>query len=1038
MGKPSAVFAQEPDASSIVGEHSLAGQPEADTQLRRYIPKELQTKLNSALASGQMVGERRVVTMLFCDVQGSTSAAEQMDPEEWSEIIDGAFEYMIRPVYRYEGMVARLMGDAILAFFGAPIAHEDDPQRAILAGLDIVAGIQPYRKQIRERFGLDFDVRVGINTGLVVVGAVGSDLRMEYTALGDAINLASRMEQAAQPGTVLVAQDTYKLAKSWFEFEELGPVEVKGKNEPVLAYRVLSRKAQTGFQRGIEGLHADIVGRQAELQLLKDILAGLKQGVGRILCMIGEAGLGKSRLVHEARKIYLEEIELPSSSWIETLSLSYENSQAYGLFQRLIRQATGITDKDSPPAVREKLAALTPDSPEGRLSPGIRVFEVLFGLENSNGGLPLEGETFKRELLEAVQAWWRNRFQGNPTVLVFDDIHWADSASIELLLQLLPITAEMPLVLLCVMREERQAPAWSIKTTADEEYHHRFTEMVLHPLSKDESNELLNRLLSFPDLPDPLRENILAKSDGNPYYIEEVVRTLIEHGVLTSETQGIDGKTVRVWRATREGTDFDIPNNLQSLLSSRLDRLEESTRNTLQMASVIGRTFYYRVLQAVDETTQELDKRVGVLLRMEMIREAARMPEVEYAFRNPLTQEAVYQTILLKRRRHFHKRVGEAIETLYSDRLERMHSLLAHHFALAGMREKAIEYSRKASQQAVALFAYEDAVQNLRTALHFIEPGKMVETHRILLEEMGDIYRLLRDGENAITSYQQALDLAGDASDEEKSAVLRLHRKVLQVVTDKKWAVSLEYLQKMDGIRQASREILVNNLPTSSSELAGAETVRALVALSTDAWRIENPPDWETAHQFAQAAVQMASQLDNPVDESQALGALANVLDGRSLLREHLDVAQQRLALLPSFDRTDFLESIEAMRCVGAAHMYVGEYDQALTILREAEELAEQAHVVDQQVNTIGLHAQCWFRLDRWDDVLALEEKWRDLERRFSRERIGETCFNTALRASIFALRGQSDRANAYTEEAFDFMVAVSGQPDVWQRNQFY
>ena len=234
-----------------------------NSELRRYIPEELMKKLQAARDQGGMIGERRVVTMLFCDLKGSTAAAEQLDPEDWTEIMNGAFARNDQAGLSIRGTIARLMGDALLAFFGAPIAHEDDPRRAILAGLDIVEAIKPYREQIRERYDVDFDVRIGINTGLVVVGAVGSDLRMEYSALGDAINLAARMEQTAQPGTVQVAHDTYKLVKNLFEFRSLGGMEVKGKSEPVLAYQALSRKFELGQHAcGIEGLHATMVGRE--------------------------------------------------------------------------------------------------------------------------------------------------------------------------------------------------------------------------------------------------------------------------------------------------------------------------------------------------------------------------------------------------------------------------------------------------------------------------------------------------------------------------------------------------------------------------------------------------------------------------------------------------------------------------------------------------------------------------------------------------------------------------------------------------------
>jgi class 3 adenylate cyclase len=289
-------------------------EPSADV-LQRYIPRGLMAKLEAARDSGLMEGERKIVTILFCDVKGSTAAASTLDPEEWSEIINGAFEHMIEPIYRYEGTVARLMGDGLLAFFGAPIAHEDDPQRAVLAGLDILEAIGRYRQEIVRRWGLQFDVRVGINTGLVVVGAVGSDLRMEYTALGDAINLAARMEQTAEPGTIQVAEATYKLAAPLFDFEVVKGLQVKGKVEPIRAYRALGTKAEPGRLRGIDNLEAPLVGRQEQLEVLSMAVGELCQGAGQIISVMGEAGLGKSRLIAEERQILDADPILDARPW---------------------------------------------------------------------------------------------------------------------------------------------------------------------------------------------------------------------------------------------------------------------------------------------------------------------------------------------------------------------------------------------------------------------------------------------------------------------------------------------------------------------------------------------------------------------------------------------------------------------------------------------------------------------------------------------------------------------------------------------------
>jgi class 3 adenylate cyclase/predicted ATPase len=1046
-----------------------AAQPQAESQPSARIPAELQRKLETARLRGEMVGERRIVTILFCDVAGSTALAEGLDPEEYTELMNGAFNYMIEPVYRYEGTLARLMGDAILAFFGAPLSHEDDPQRAVLAGLDIVAGIGPYCQQVKQRWGVEFNVRVGINTGLVVVGAVGSDLKVEYSALGDAINLAARMEQAAAPGTVQVAHETYRLVSDLFEFEALGSLAVKGKSEPVATWRVLGRKEQAVRRRGIQGLHAEMVGRQAELAALGQVLADLSHGVGRIVCVLGEAGLGKSRLVAEAHRAHSAAAGA-SVQWFETSSLSYETQQAYGLFQRLIRRVCGLGYNEPAARLQQALQGLAGELPPEQGRAALPVFSALFGLDGAAGPQPpLEGEAFRRALLEAMQAWWRSRFGRQPTVLVFDDMHWSDASSVGLLLDLLPLTGELPLVVLCALRAERQSPAWRVKTTADETHHHRYLEQSLSPLSNLESNELISRLLAVAELPEALRASIIEKSGGNPFFIEEVVRALIDSGaVVAEERPAPGGGRQRVWRASNREADIAIPTSLQSLLASRMDRLEEGTRGTLQVASVIGRSFYRRVLQAVDEASSQLDQHLSTLLQLEMIHETARLPEVEYAFRNPLTQEAVYETILLKRRRLFHQRVAEAIEALYADRLEGMLGLLAHHYTLAGQPERAIGYLRQAAGRALALYAYDDALANLRAALALAPPGERDDERRGLLEGLGDVHRLLRDGAQAIDHYEQALALAAEAattggatrSDDFSRPTARgeaaeapaagaapgvyftrprLHRKIVEVVSEIKWAVSLDQMQQAGLSRQQSRAELEAALPALQAAGPNPEAVRALVALSTDAWRIEDPPDREAAQRYAEAAVRLAEQLhDSPADYALALGALATVLDGRSLLRQHLEVAQQRLALCHAANAEDVRERIEALRGAGAANMYVGEYRRGLPYLQEAEQLAAEARVVEQQANALGLQAQCWFRLDRWAEVFEVEQRWRALEASYPRERVGEMCFFVALSASAHALRGDMAQAEAYARESYEYMVTMTGAPDEWQRNQFY
>jgi tetratricopeptide (TPR) repeat protein len=856
---------------------------------------------------------------------------------------------------------------------------------------------------------------------------------MEYSALGDAINVAARMEQAAAPGTVLVANDTYKLVRNLFEFEALGAIEVKGKLEPIPAYRVIGRTAEVSHVRGIEGLHAALVGRAAEMQAMHGLMSDLRQGVGRIVFVLGEAGVGKTRLLTESHA-HLQAEAAAAVRWIEIPSLSYEANQAYGLFQRLIRRVAGIQYNDPAEKVRAALEVLVGTLPEERRSRALQIFQALFNLERANSDAQMDGETFRREICEAMELWWRQLFASQPAVLVFDDMHWCDAASVDLLRRLLPLCAEMPLVLLCAMRGERAAPAWQIKTSADEEHGHRYLELTLRPLSEAESNELVDRLLGRPDLPPSLRANMLDKSGGNPFFIEEVVRALIDSGALVSEE---DEAGVRVWRATTEAADFSIPDNLQSLLAARLDRLEEATRGTLQIASVIGRSFHHRVLEAVDEGGSELDRHLGTLMRMDLIRESARLPEIEYAFRNPLTQEAVYKTILLRRRRAFHQRVADAMESIYVNRLESLFGMLAHHFALAGEVEKAIEYLRKSATQAFGLFAYEEAIQNLRGALGLIAPEALPETRVRLLEELGDAFRMLRDIPQSMDMYHQSLGLRKALTGPDPLEAVRLRRKIVQLASDAKWSIDLASYGQVKQTAAESLRALEDELPGLQAR-PDTEIVRALATLSFEAWRSRTPPDWERAERYAKAAVEMAERLDEPTVLARALGALANVLDGRSQLRGHLQVAERRLEVSRDARVADPIEKIEALSNAGMALLYVGQYDQALPLLHEAEAAAEKAHSVGQQVVALGLQAQCAFRLDQWGEVLQLEERWRQLERKYPRQRVGPTCFYVALGASVRALRGEVEPARVDANESVEYMVSISGPTEDWARNQVF
>ncbi|MBI4306864.1 MAG: AAA family ATPase [Chloroflexi bacterium] len=748
-----------------VGQQRVAARAPA---LQRYVPAELMAKLEYARSHGGMLGERRTVTVLFCDVKGSTSAAEKLDPEEWAEIMNGGFECLIAPVYRYEGTLARLMGDAILAFFGAPIAHEDDPQRAVLAALEVLDEVQPYREKVKARWGFDFNVRAGINTGLVVVGEVGSDLRMEYTALGDAVNLAARMEQTAEPGTVQIAENTHRLVAPLFDFKELGAVEVKGRAEPVRSYRVLRPRAEPGRLRGLAGLEAPLIGRETEYRSLKAALAELRAGRGQIVSVIGDAGVGKSRLVAEVRKEVNSETvtsteratgssERPPVAWYEGRSFSYETSTPYAPFVDLLVECLRLRSRDSP---AEKYARLKAEVASVMADRTLDVAPFLATMLQ----LPVEGEDFERvkylappllraQVFRATCEFFGRLGRSRPVVLVFEDLHWVDSTSLELIEHLLPVTEQSTLMLLAVYRPQRQDPSWKLHELASRDYAHRYTSLMLEPLDAKDTRTLVNTLLHIEGLPDHLRDLILKKSEGNPFFVEEVIRSLIDSGSVRRDNG--------VWHATREIADIAVPDTIAGVITARLDRLSESARPVVQTASVIGREFGFDILAEISETPESLETALVDLQRRGLVREKSRLPSRVFMFKHALTQETAYSTLLLSRRRDLHRKIAGSYERSDSGRAGE----IARHYLEAREAEKALPWLVEAGDQAARSYSTREAIDYYLKTMGIVDQVADTTHPRRAFEGLGGAYVFANEAGKAMETYERMLEFAKARND---------------------------------------------------------------------------------------------------------------------------------------------------------------------------------------------------------------------------------------------------------------------------------
>ncbi|HKW69887.1 MAG TPA: adenylate/guanylate cyclase domain-containing protein, partial [Candidatus Dormibacteraeota bacterium] len=538
--------------------------------------------------------ERRPLTVLFADIAGSTSIAERMDPEDWTVLIGEAFGRLNRTVERYGGTVARLMGDGVLAFFGAPTAHEDDPERAVRCGLDMVHEIDELGAAHSGLGDGALRVRVGVNSGPVVVAVVGTDKANEYTAMGDTVNVAARMQSAARPGSVLVTSATYRFVSALVDVVDVGLLDLKGKTEAVHAYEINGMKAGAVRKRGLQGLSSPMVGRAQQLSSLQSSFRIVSAGQGRVACVLGEPGMGKSRLLSELRA-GIEQSALPAR-WVEGRCLSYGETIPYHLVANLVRSLIGVgattEESEIAKALETTVRDLLGDEWQETYAYLGHILSLKLAPDIQARISQLEIETIKRYVSSLI-AVLRAAGARSPLVIVCDDVHWADSASVDLMLQVVGSVAALPAFLVLSSRVERGAVGWKLITGTRDMFGDAMTEIRLEPLSADNSRELVSNLLQIESLPTETRDQILARAEGNPFFVEEVIRMLIDRGAIVLEGDR--------WIANGSAASIEIPDTLHGLLLARIDRLPAESKRTLRVASVIGRQFGVTILERLLE-----------------------------------------------------------------------------------------------------------------------------------------------------------------------------------------------------------------------------------------------------------------------------------------------------------------------------------------------------------------------------------------------------------------------------------------------------
>jgi class 3 adenylate cyclase/tetratricopeptide (TPR) repeat protein len=693
---------ENPSGQKFCGECGIAltgaGTPRQFGTHDSYTPKHLAEKILTSKSA--LEGERKLVTVLFADLKGSMELLADRDPEEARKLLDPVLERMMEAVHRYEGTVNQVMGDGIMALFGAPLAHEDHAVRACFAALAMQAAIRRYADEVRRTHGLALDIRVGLNSGEVVVRAIGSDLRMDYSAVGQTTHLAARMEQLASAGSILLTGATLELVEGYVAVAPLGPVPVKGLAEPVEVYQVTGvGPARTRLQAAAARGLTQFVGRDAELEHLRHAQQLAAKGHGQVVALGGEAGVGKSRLVYE----FTHSHRLQGWRVLESASVSYGKATSYLPVIDLLKGYFRIQDRDDLREVREKVTGklLTLDE---SMRPALPALLALLDVPVDDAAWrALEPEQRRQRTLDAVRRLLLREAREQPLLLIFEDLHWIDGET-QVLLDGLVDSLGSARVLLLVNYRPEYRHSWGGNTS--------YVQLRLDALPVESADALLEALLGADPELAPLKQ-LLVKS-GNPFFLEETVRTLVETKVLA-------GKRGR-YRLMQPVQAIQVPPTVQATLAARIDRLRSEDKRLLQLASVVGKDVPFTLLQAVAEVPDEaLRDGLDQLQATEFLYETRLYPDLEYSFTHALTHEVTYGGVLHDRRRELHARIVDAIETLYRDRLGEQIERLAHHAQRGGLRDKAIPYLRQAGLKAIGRWALPDARDWFEQALGIIE-----------------------------------------------------------------------------------------------------------------------------------------------------------------------------------------------------------------------------------------------------------------------------------------------------------------------------
>jgi len=999
-------------------------------KIQRYLPEGLTDKILSQRE--RIEGERKQVTVMFCDMEGFTGLTERLGPEEAYSIMDQVYEILIHKVHDYEGTVNEMTGDGIMALFGAPIAIEDAPQRAIRSAMAIHREMTKFSERMsKEKSGMpSLKMRVGIHSGPVVVGSLGNDLRVEFKAVGDTVNLASRMEELSRPGTTYVTEETFKLTEGLFRFEALGEKEIKGKEEAVTFYQVIAPSTRrTRFDVSAERGLTPFVGRDRELELLLDGFERAKAGRGQSFSVVAEAGIGKSRLLYEFQKAVSSE----DITFLEGRCLSYSRGIAYHPVIDALKSNFDVQEDDSNLHVTEKVKKGLKVIGADEVSTLPYLLDLLSVEDSGIDRTSISPEAKRDRVVEAVKRIVLRGSELRPLVMAFEDLHWADKTSEEVLKSLVEAIAGAKILLIFTHRPE------FVHTWGGKSYH---SQVNLNRLSNRESLAMVTHLLGTEDIETDLEELILDKTEGVPFFIEEFTKSL-------KDLEIIERKKNR-YHLTKGVKEVSIPSTVQDVIMARIDSLPEAAKEVLQTGAVIDREFSYELIKRVAGLPeQELLSRLSGLRDSELIYERGIYPQSTYIFKHALTQEVAYNGLLVKSQKEIHEKIGKALEELQSERLEDHCEVLAYHYMRSENKEKAVEYLCMSHFKAIKATAIEGAKTYFDECMNLLDTmpdTKENREHRIsLLVNSFTVFNLLlqmSEYNELLTRYEPlvaGIDNAGLAGG--FYASLGWCEQLFgsfdrSIQSAKRGAELCEQTGDVEGVGIALSCLQISHFYRGAYEqgIALKEEILAKLDERATLRRTVSPLGfaslcylvlgrWDEALKEARKALSLAKEHSNDSLISFASYCICMIYTGKGELDQAIEYGEMAVerASTPA-DNVLSLTSLAWARC------RAGELEKSIEYLSEAVEAMATGQVVTTQISFMPALAEGYLLAGNYDGARQTAEKVLELaepcEAKFyigcAHLLLAEVALNTSL-----------DEAPSHFEKAISIFQEIKAENDL-------